>query len=71
MQSESSTKRVNLGFWRRFFLLAILWPSLWGAGLGQTPFPSTTPGTLPPTASYPSSPDAIILRRCCIWESVR
>ncbi|MFM7516975.1 MAG: hypothetical protein ACKO3V_08535, partial [Pirellula sp.] len=56
MQSESSTKRVNLGFWRRFTLLAILWPSLWGAGLGQTPFPSTTPGTLPPTASYPSSP---------------
>ena len=56
MQSESSTKRVHLGFWRRFILFAIVWPSLWGLGLGQTPFPSTTPGTLPPTASYPSTP---------------
>ncbi|MEI6526658.1 MAG: hypothetical protein WCP62_11565, partial [Planctomycetota bacterium] len=25
-------------------------------GIAQTPYPSTTPGTVPPTPSYPSSP---------------
>jgi len=56
MRLESSTKQAKFAFLCRFVFCVTLWTIPGASGLGQTPFPSTTPGTLPPTPSYPSSP---------------
>jgi hypothetical protein len=42
--------------WIRAFALCILYGAFSQVGFGQSPFPSTTPGALPPSPSYPSTP---------------
>ncbi|MFM8186985.1 MAG: hypothetical protein ACKN85_00775, partial [Pirellula sp.] len=60
--SKTSTSKTWISrivcnaIWSESVAVCAILSALASIALGQTPFPSTTPGTLPPSPSYPSTP---------------